>query len=189
MPPLITEWRYQNFDWYRYRDFFRRPNFPKPRLFSKTKFSETDTETLQKLAKISSSKWRLLNVLDIIWKELLQIFSSFFSSSKKRYSPSPNFFLLFLLLRNRTSTSTYQSFFRDQIFRNPNFFPRPNSPKPKLFSETKFSKTDTESLFSRPNVPKPRLLSLLSRKNPLSSFWRPPLLSLRIQARSDQLAG
>ena len=40
-----TEWRYQNFNWNRYRDFF-----------SDTKFSETETETLKKLAKISKPR-------------------------------------------------------------------------------------------------------------------------------------
>ena len=52
--------------------------------------------------------------------------------------------------QNSTETNT-EIFFRkpnrDQIFRNRNqyFFPRPNSPKPILFSETKFSKTKTET--------------------------------------------
>ena len=78
-----TEWRYQNFDQSRYRDFFSntkfsktetktffpRPNFsetktdtfyprpnslkPKPILFSDTKFFETETEIIKNLAKVS----------------------------------------------------------------------------------------------------------------------------------------
>ena len=36
--------------------FFSRPNFPKLRLLSKTKFSETETETLKKLAKVSKPR-------------------------------------------------------------------------------------------------------------------------------------
>ena len=40
-----TEWRYQNFDRNRYRDFF-----------SDTKFTETETETLKKLAKVSKPR-------------------------------------------------------------------------------------------------------------------------------------
>ena len=87
--------------------FFPRPDSPKskPRLFfqdqilrywyffcrdqifrnknwdflSETKFSETDTKTLQKLAKVLGlrPKPRLLNILDSFWSYLLQIFSSF----------------------------------------------------------------------------------------------------------------
>ena len=72
---MNTEWRYQNFDRNRYRDFFydtkfsetetetsfRDQIFPKPRLFSETKFSETkfsdtETETLKDLAKVSKPR-------------------------------------------------------------------------------------------------------------------------------------
>ena len=123
-----TEWRYQNFDRNRYRDFFPLPNFPihnfpksrllfreqifwnrnryffprpncpKRILFSQTKFSETDTffwdqnfqnqdfysetkfsETLQKMAKASRPRSKLLNILDNFWKDCLQILPSFFS--------------------------------------------------------------------------------------------------------------
>ena len=58
--------------------------------FSETKFSETDTETLQKLAKVSRPRPKLFNILANFWSYLLQIFSSFsfsslflFSSRKK----------------------------------------------------------------------------------------------------------
>ena len=97
---LTTEWRYQNFDRNRYRDFFydtkfsetetetffRDQIFPKPKLFSETKlfqnrnrdffsetkFFETETETLKNLAKVSRPrpKPRLLN---IFWNEILKI--------------------------------------------------------------------------------------------------------------------
>ena len=58
---LNTEWRYQNFDRNRYRDFF-----------SETKFFETETETLKNLAKVSRPrpKPRLLN---IFWNEIRKI--------------------------------------------------------------------------------------------------------------------
>ena len=83
-----TEWRYQNFDRNRYRDFFYDTKFsktetetffrdqifpkPKPRLFSETKFFETKTETLKNLAKVSRPrpKPRLLN---IFWNEIRKI--------------------------------------------------------------------------------------------------------------------
>ena len=123
---------------------FPIPNFPKPKLtlffwdqifgnwnffwdqilwnqnrdfFFKTKFSETDTETLQKLAKISwpRPKPRHFNTFDNFWTDHLQIFSSFsffvfLLLNIKRYSPYPNISLLFLLRfsspPDRTSTST-----------------------------------------------------------------------------------
>ena len=80
---IDTEWRYQNFDRNRYRDFFYDTKFsetetffrdqifpkPKPRLFSETKLSGTETETLKNLAKVSRlrPKPRLLN---IFWNEI-----------------------------------------------------------------------------------------------------------------------
>ena len=113
----ITEWQ-QNFDQNRYRDFFQIPNFlipnfprpifskPKPNFFfgdqnppkiSKSIDTETETET-------SQYPWHFLerSSPDIF----LLYFICFSSPPEKRYSPPPNIFLLFLLLRNRTSTST-----------------------------------------------------------------------------------
>ena len=47
--------------------------------------------------------------------------------------------------------------FRDQIFRNRDFFLRPKfSETETFFSETKFSKTETETFFPKPNFPKPK---------------------------------
>ena len=70
--------------------------------FSETKFSKIETETLQKFAKVSRPRPRLLDILDNFWRDLLQIipsfsFSVFLLFQKKRCSPSPNIFLLFLL--------------------------------------------------------------------------------------------
>ena len=83
-----TEWRYQNFERNRYRDFFYDTKFsetetetffrdqifpkPKPRLFPETKFFET--ETLKNLAKVSRPrpKPRLLN---IFWNEIRKIWT------------------------------------------------------------------------------------------------------------------
>ena len=98
--PPRTERRCQNFDQNRYQDLFSTPNFPKLMLFyqdqilrnrdpifqnqkrdffPQTKFSKTDTETVQKLAKVSRPRLKLglLNILDKFWRDLLQIVSSF----------------------------------------------------------------------------------------------------------------
>ena len=75
--------------------------------FSEIKISESESETLQKFAKVSRPrpKPELLNILGNFWRDFLQIFFSFhlfFSFSvflllqKIRCSPSPNIFLLFL---------------------------------------------------------------------------------------------
>ena len=82
-----------------------------------------------------------------------------FRNRDRDFFPRPNFF--------ETETET---FFRNQIFRNRNrdffprpnsfetetetFFPKPNFPKPRLFSETKFS--ETETLKDLAKVSKPR---------------------------------
>ena len=95
----------------RYRDFFFRYQiFRNQNFFSETKFSETNTETPQKLAKVSRPKPRLLNILEKSSPNIFLLFLLWFSfPPEKRYSPFPNIFLLFLLLRNRTSMSTLQS--------------------------------------------------------------------------------
>ena len=75
--------------------------------FSEIKISESESETLQKFAKVSRPrpKPELLNILGNFWRDFLQIFFSFhlfFSFSvflllqKIRCSPSPNIFLFFL---------------------------------------------------------------------------------------------
>ena len=90
---------------------------PKPRLFSETKFSETDTEPLQKLAKVSyRDQNRDFSISMTIFGEIFSKYfppfpSLFFLSSRKKDILflrifSSFFFSVFLLLRNRTSTST-----------------------------------------------------------------------------------
>ena len=63
-----------------------------------------------------------------------------------------SFFLVILIFsfpRPSIPKPKLRLFLRDQIFRNLNFFRRPNSLKlkPLLFSETKISKTKTETFF------------------------------------------
>ena len=80
--------------------------------------------------------------------------------------------------------------FRNQVFRNQNqdFFSRPNFPKPKLFSETKFSETETETFFRDqlfrnrnrdffpiPNFPKPKPRLFVQNqilRNPLKNWQK-----------------
>ena len=100
---------------------FPRPNFPKPRLFSETKFFETKTETFFRN----------------------QIFQN------RDFFPRPNFsetetFFLDQIFQNRK-----QFFFRDQIFRNRNFFPRTKFSETEILKKLeKVSKSKCQSLIS-----------------------------------------
>ena len=72
-----------------------------------------------------------------------------------------------------TETDT-ETFFRYQTFLNQYFFPRLKSPKPKplLFSEIKFSETDTETLQKLAKVSRPRpKLRLLNIFYIFYNFW------------------
>ena len=78
--------------------------------------------------------------------------------------PSPKFGTSFVICNLdfvffKTKFSETETFFQDQIFPKRSLFPKPNFPKPKprLFSETKFFETKTETFFPRPNFPKPKL--------------------------------
>ena len=75
-------------------------------------------------------------------------------------------FLLFgfLLFRDKIFQNQTETFFRDQIFPKPRLFFQNqifrdqnfSKPKPRLFSETKFSETETETLRKLAKVSKPR---------------------------------
>ena len=129
--------RYQIFR-NRNRDFFLRPNFsetdtflprsnfpkPKPRLFSETKFSEADTVTLQKLAKVPRPPrpWPKpkqdfsisLKIFGEIFHKSFPPFPSLFFFSPTIYFSSP----LWTKLRYESSTLILNKELSSTIFQN-----------------------------------------------------------------------
>ena len=124
---INTEWRYQNFDRNRYRDFFYD-----------TKFSKTETETFFR-DQISLKPKPILFFRDQkFWNRNRDFFSDtkFSETETDTFLPRPNF-----------PKPKPRLFSETKFFRNRNRY---------FSSETKCSETETETFFPRPNFSKPK---------------------------------
>ena len=173
--------------------FFPRPNSPRPKLilfFSKTKFSETKTETFfprpdsPKPIPKPCNYWQKSRDQARNW--------DFSMSLTILQRSSPNVFLLFLLcfstppekrlvFKNEICTvylveflSCYFDFFFSETT-SEIFFSRPNFPRPKPFSKTKFSETKTET-FLRDQIFRNRDFFSETKFSKTETFFRDQIL-------------